>query len=67
MTAVLLADRRSQVNSELLTSKGRIDMSVKTDDKVFIIEFKCNQNVEKAIEQIRERNYVDKYGLNYSY
>ncbi len=46
---------------ELLTCEGRIDMVVETKDKVYIMEFKCNQSAEKAIEQIKEKNYYLTY------
>jgi hypothetical protein len=45
---------------ELLTCDGRIDMVAKWKDKVLIIEFKCNQSAEKAIEQIKKKNYVSR-------
>jgi len=37
---------------ELLTYEGRIDLKVEIEDKIYIMEFKCNQSAEKAIEQI---------------
>ncbi len=46
---------------ELLTCEGRIDMVVETKDRIYIMEFKCNQSAEKAIEQIKEKNYAEKY------
>jgi len=49
------------VQTEALTSFGRIDISVEYEDKVYIIELKCNQSAEKAISQIKERKYADKY------
>jgi ATP-dependent exoDNAse (exonuclease V) beta subunit len=45
---------------ELLTSDGRIDMVVKLKDKIYIMEFKCNQNAEKAINQIKDK-YVSRF------
>ena len=42
---------------ELLTSRGRIDMVVEYRDRVYIIEFKCNQSAEKAIGHIKEKEY----------
>jgi len=47
--------------SEVLTCKGRIDLVVEFPDKVFIIEFKCNQSAKAAIRQIREKGYADPY------
>lgn len=43
--------------SEVLTCDGRIDLVVEFSDKVYIIEFKCNQSAEAAIRQIREKAY----------
>ncbi|MDM8551790.1 ATP-binding protein [Desulfobacterales bacterium HSG2] len=47
--------------SEVLTCKGRIDLVTEFPDKVFIIEFKCNQSAEVAIQQIRDKGYADPY------
>ncbi len=44
--------------SEVLTSEGRIDLVMEFADKVFIIEFKCNQSSDEAITQIRDKNYA---------
>ncbi len=62
-TAFFLIVSASGVNarSEVLTCAGRIDLVMEFSDKVFIIEFKCNQNAEAAIRQIRERGYADRY------
>ena len=46
---------------ELLTSDGRIDMVVKLKDKIYIMEFKCNQSADKAIEQIKEKDYISRF------
>jgi len=61
LTFVLLSDNNLNVYSELLTSEGRIDMVVETDSNIFIIEFKCNQDADTAIEQIRDKNYADRF------
>jgi len=34
---------------------------VKTENNIFIIEFKINQSAQKAIKQIKDKNYVEKY------
>ncbi|SLM32673.1 AAA-ATPase [Desulfamplus magnetovallimortis] len=47
--------------SEVLTCVGRIDLVMEFEEKVFIIEFKCNQSADVAIEQIRVKNYADPY------
>ncbi|QTA80340.1 AAA ATPase-like domain-containing protein, nuclease domain-containing [Desulfonema limicola] len=48
-------------HSEVLTSKGRIDLLVEFSDKLYIIEFKCNQSADAAIKQIKDRGYDKKY------
>ncbi|MCF8338499.1 MAG: ATP-binding protein [Bacteroidales bacterium] len=50
-----------QIDTEVLTIKGRIDAVVQTQSDVFIIEFKINQPSEKAIAQIRKKQYPQKY------
>ncbi|WP_207687736.1 ATP-binding protein [Desulfonema limicola] len=47
--------------SEVLTCDGRIDLAVEFPDKVYIIEFKCGQSAEKALDQIKEKQYAQKY------
>ena len=49
------------INSEVSTSKGRIDAVVKTEKAIFVLEFKVNGTAEDAIEQIKEKGYADKY------
>jgi len=47
--------------SEILTCDGRIDLVMEFTDKVYIIEFKCDQSAETGICQIREKGYDDKF------
>ncbi len=49
------------IKSEILTSKGRIDALIETRDRYYIIEFKCNQSSDKAIQQIKEKKYYEPY------
>ncbi len=49
------------ITSEILTSKGRIDIVIETRDRYYITEFKCNQDSSIAIEQIRENKYYGPY------
>ena len=53
-----------EVIPEDAISMGRIDLTVKLEDKVFIFEFKV-QGLDKtpgsALEQIRSRRYADQY------
>ncbi len=50
-----------EVQSSVLTSKGRIDLVVQFPENVYIIEFKCNQSAQIALQQIREKKYAEKY------
>jgi uncharacterized protein YehS (DUF1456 family) len=44
---------------EDVTNKGRIDLTVKIDDKIYIIEFKVGKG--DALAQIKEKEYASKY------
>jgi hypothetical protein len=50
-----------QVESEVLTSGGRIDLVVQFADSIWIMEFKCGQSAEAGLRQIREKGYADRY------
>jgi len=47
--------------SELLTNRGRIDLAVSFPDKVYVVEFKCNQDAAAALAQIRAKGYAERY------
>jgi len=51
----------SSVQSEVLTSRGRIDMVVEFADKIFVMEFKCGHSAQAALKQIHEKGYADMY------
>jgi hypothetical protein len=50
-----------EATSEVLTSRGRIDLAVEFADRVYVFEFKCGQSAEAALRQIRERGYATRY------
>ncbi len=50
-----------EVDSEVNTSRGRADAVVALEDKIYCFEFKLNKTAEEALEQIRQRGYLDKY------
>ena len=50
------------VETEVHTSKGRADAAVILEHAVYVFEFKRDQSVASALKQIRERDYLDKYG-----
>jgi len=58
---LMLSASGVEVQTEVLTSVGRIDMEVYFADKIYIIELKCNQPAEKAIEQIKKKRYFEKH------
>jgi len=47
--------------TELLSSKGRLDMAVIFKDRVYVLEFKVGKGAEDAISQIREKGYADRF------
>ena len=49
------------VQSELNTSRGRIDMTIQTRKFIYIMEFKVNSYPKRAMAQINEMGYVDKF------
>ncbi len=51
------------VGGEVKTNKGRIDLAVETATDAYVIEVKRDSTPMKAISQIREQGYVDKFRL----
>ena len=49
------------VEIESHTNKGRMDMTVKTKDYIYIFEFKFNKSAEEALRQINEKDYVEPF------
>ena len=50
-----------EITWEDTTNKGRIDLTVKTEDKIYIVEFKMSYIKEKPMEQIENKKYYEKY------
>ena len=58
------------------TAKGRIDITMETDDTIYVMELKFNKSAEEALAQIDAKHYADafkmsgkkvvKIGLNFS-
>lgn len=46
------------------TSNGRMDMTVKTKDYVYIFEFKLNGSADDALRQIDEKGYAKPFALD---
>ncbi len=50
--------------AEDITNRGRIDLTIKIDNYLYIFEFKVIEEIEdskKPMEQIKERRYFEKY------
>ena len=70
----LLTNYRIRVESH--TAKGRIDITMETDDTIYVMELKFNKSAEEALAQIDAKHYADafkmsgkkvvKIGLNFS-
>ena len=46
---------------EVRTHKGRIDLTVETATDAYIIEVKRDSTAKKAIEQIQDKSYTDRF------
>ena len=49
------------IASEILTIDGRIDVVIKTTDRIYVIEFKIDQDAQTALQQIKDKSYHEKY------
>lgn len=49
------------VQAESHTSNGRIDMYAKTDNFIYLFEFKFNRSSEEALNQIEDKGYAYKF------
>lgn len=58
---LIMAASGAETQSSILTNRGRIDLVIQFSEKIYIIEFKCNQDAETAIQQIHEQGYAEKY------
>jgi hypothetical protein len=58
---LMVAASGTNADPELLTSRGRIDLAVEFGDKAFVMEFKCDQSPQVALEQIRRQGYAERY------
>ena len=49
------------VDGEVRTHKGRIDLTIETATDAYIIEVKRDSTAKKAIEQIQDKSYTDRF------
>ena len=52
------------IDVEVHTPHGRIDMVVMTHTRIFIIEFKLNRDAQTALHQINLKNYGKRFALS---
>ena len=61
---VVLRSIGVNVNGEVRTNEGRIDMVVDLPSDIYIVEFKLDRPAAEALDQIRGRDYAGKYALS---
>jgi len=52
------------VESQVRTAKGRLDVVVKTDDDIYVMEVKLDRPAQEAIDQIDTNHYLIPYTLD---
>jgi hypothetical protein len=52
------------VEAEVHSAKGRADAVVKTQDYIYVFEFKLQGSAEEALQQITERGYLEPYAAD---
>ena len=50
-----------RVEAEVLGRRGRADIVAETRDTFYVFELKLNKSVAEALQQIKDRGYLDKY------
>ena len=61
---VVLRSIGINVNGEVRTHDGRMDMVVDLPGDVYIVEFKLDRTAAEAMEQIKGKDYAGKYALS---
>ena len=51
----------ASIEAESCTNEGRIDAYIRTANAVYIFEFKLNKSAKKAVGQIADRHYYEKF------
>ena len=52
------------VEAEVKTNEGRIDMTAEAEGHCYVIEFKLDRSATAAIRQIKANHYADKFAGN---
>ena len=53
-----------QITAEVRTNDGRIDAVVEIADQIYIFEFKLDESAAAALQQIKDREYYQRYRLH---
>ncbi len=53
-----------KVEVERATSNGRIDITIKTKDYVYVLELKLDGTAEDALQQIKDKQYARPFQLD---
>ena len=56
-----LKDAPTYVESQVRNAKGRLDILIKTDTTIYVMELKMNGDLDKALQQINEKDYTIPY------
>ena len=57
----LLQGRGFYVQVEYHTNRGRIDLVLKTDDYIYLMEFKLDGSADQALRQIKDNGYAEAF------
>ncbi|CDK30156.1 PD-(D/E)XK nuclease domain-containing protein [Candidatus Babela massiliensis] len=57
----ILSVLSGNAQSETITNTGRIDLILETKNIIYIFEFKVNQSVQIALQQIKDKKYYHKF------
>ena len=60
-----LLGKYSSIDVEVRTAQGRVDMVLKTKQKLYLVEVKMNQDAKKALEQINLKDYSSRFALSH--
>ena len=53
-----------RISVEPHTAKGRIDITMETDDTIYVMELKFNKSADEALAQIEAKHYADAFKMS---
>lgn len=51
------------IDAEVMTNDRRIDAVIQLEDHIYLFEFKIDKSAKKALKQIKDKKYYQKYLL----